>query len=331
MSTSQIKALEDYFRLIDRNAIAHAIRAAVDLGVLKALESGQKTLEQLAATLSLDQHSLRLLMNVLCRTELVEKYGDDYALSTVARLIPSQFQHLGDHYWQFLSVFIRTGIPLPKDDDLPVTDADFDLNQASREWTQTPAAMDAATVLEIGSTRKNLRILDVGCGAAVFGVAISHRDASSQLTLVDRGSELKRAISTVEGVGLEERVSYVETDYLDNGWVQGLQEKEFDLVVVAGVVQRHSPDECDRLFRNIVRLCRPGTDLAVIDVFAGQEKGDLHREIFELELNLRTSNGRIYQPAIIERQLTQLGFGDIQYAHLPSTPYIWGLILATRQ
>ena len=330
MSTSQIKALEDYFRLIDRNATAHAIRAAVDLGVLAALEDGQKTLEQLASSLSLNENSLRLLLNVLCRTELIEKYGDDYALSTVARLIPGKFHHLGDHYWQFLSGFVRTGVPLPSDHEVPVTDDDFGLNQASREWTQTPAAMDAASVLEVGTARTNLQILEIGCGAAVFGVAIAHHDPGSRLTLVDHPSDLPRAITTVKGVGLEDRVSYVEADYLDPEWVSGLEEEDFDLIIVAGVVHRHSPEECQRLFSNIARLCRPSTQLAVIDAFAGQEKGDVHREIFELEVSLRTSKGQIYLPAEIEQQLKELGFDDIQYAHLPSAPYIWGLILGTR-
>ena len=331
MSTAQIKALEDYFRLMDRNSMAHAIRAAVDLGVIDCLKKGQKTNSELATELSLSPESLQLLMRVLCRSELVEQYEDDYALSQVGRLIPDRFLHMGDHHWQYLGGFIKSGKPLPVDEELPVTDADFLLQQASQEWTQTPAAMDAATILDIGDSRKDLRILEVGCGAAVFSVAISHRDPGSQLTLLDRGPELKRAMETVEGVGLEERVSYLETDYLQDGWVEGLEESEFDMVIVAGIAHRHNQDECQQLFANIAKLCHPGTNLVIIDVFPGQEKGDAHRELFELQLGLRTSKGALHDAKQLQSQLKSLGFDDVQYAPLPAAPHIWGLVLAAYQ
>lgn len=328
MSTSQIKALDDFVRLMDRNATAHAIRTAVDLGVLTELDQGQKTIEQLAKSLSLNTEALQLLMNVLCRTELVEKYGDDYALSTVARLIPHRFRDLGDHHWQYLGEFIRSGKSLPIDDELPVTEADFVINWASTEWTQTPAAMDAAEVLEIGDRLTDLNILEVGGGAAVFGAAIAHRDPGSNLTMLDSAAGLKRAETTVQGIRLEDRAIYIEGDYQSDHWLKELDDQKFDLVIAAGITHRHPPQENVSLFQRLRRVIAPTGQLAVIDVFAGQEKGDLHRQIFELELRLRTAEGRVYQPVEIERLLIEAGFDQIKFAHLPSTPYIWGLIVA---
>ena len=328
MSTSQIKALEDFVRLMDRNATAHAIRTAVDLGVLTELEQGQKTIEQLANNLSLNAEALNLLMNVLCRTELVEKYGDDFALSTVARLIPHRFRDLGDHHWQYLGEFIRSGKPLPSDDELPVTEADFVINWASTEWTQTPAAMDAAEVLEIGDRLTDLNILEVGGGAAVFGAAIAHRDPGAHITMLDSVSGLKRAETTVQGIRLEDRVRYIEADYRADQWIDEIDDQKFDLVIAAGITHRHSPQENEQLFKRLGQVVEPTGQLAVIDVFAGQEKGDLHRQIFELELRLRTAHGRVYQPAEIDRLLVAAGFDQIKFAHLPAAPHIWGLIVA---
>jgi predicted transcriptional regulator len=89
MSTSQQKALDDFVQLRNRNAMVHVIRTAVDLGILQALSTGQKTIEQLAEQLNLKQEPLVRLMNVLANSELVDRYGDDFALSTIAKLIPS--------------------------------------------------------------------------------------------------------------------------------------------------------------------------------------------------------------------------------------------------
>lgn len=328
MSTSQIKALEDFVRLMDRNATAHAIRTAVDLGVLTELDGGQKTIEQLARSLSLNSEALQLLMNVLCHTELIEKYGDDYALSAVARLIPQRFRDLGDHHWQYLGEYIRSGKSLPVDDELPVTEADFVINWASTQWTQTPAAMDVAEVLEIGDRLTDLNILEVGGGAAVFGAAIAHRDPGANLTMLDSAAGLKRAETTVHGIGLDDRAVCIEGDYRTDQWLEEVADQKFDLVIAAGITHRHPPQDNLSLFQRLGRAIAATGQLAVIDVFAGQQKGDVHRRIFELELRLRTAQGRVYQPLEIEQLLLKAGFGQVKFAHLPSPPYIWGLIVA---
>ncbi len=115
MSNSQIPALEEYVQLFDRNAVVHDIRSAVELGVISSLSTGQKTSAQMAQELELDQNALELLLTVLSRTELVEKYQDDYALPPVARLIPDQFMDFGNLHWQYLSDFVRSGSRLSSD------------------------------------------------------------------------------------------------------------------------------------------------------------------------------------------------------------------------
>jgi len=86
MSNAQRKTIEDFVQLQRRNALCHSIRAAVDLGILESLAEGQKTAAQLADSLGLNPNATDRLMHVLSGTELVDKYGEDYALSNIARL-----------------------------------------------------------------------------------------------------------------------------------------------------------------------------------------------------------------------------------------------------
>lgn len=330
MSTAQTRAIEDYNRLIQRNAVSHAIRAAVHLGILKALESGQQTLEQLATKLDLSQKPLELLMNVLVQTELVEKYDDDYALSAVARLIPSQAHDLGDRYWQYLSGVIRNGVRLPEDNEIPIQERDYLIDAASSEWTCTPVAMDVADALEIGTKRKQLRLLELGCGAAVFGAAIAHRDPTTHIVLVDKAESLRRARKTVEGVDLQSRAQFIEADYTDPHLVQQLDNDQFDMVLIAGILNRHSAEEVKEMLIRIRELIKVDGEVAIVDLFPGQDDGAQHRAIHELELFLRTKTGSLQDPKILESELMKIGFADIQYAHLPSSPKVWGLIVARR-
>ena len=330
MSTAQIRAIEDYIQLTNRNAISHVIRAAVNLGIIRELAQGQRTLEQLAAAENLNRESLQLLMNVLCETELVEKYGDDYALSAVARLIPDQQHDLGDHYWQYLTGVIRSGVRLPADNEIPVSDRDFLLNWTADQWTHTPAALDAAEVLEAGTTRKGIRILELGCGAAVFGATLAHRDPESRLVLVDNASAIEKAAKTVESIELKSRCEMIVADYADPNIVEILDNDTFDLVVIAGLLHRHQKEDCRQLIQRFSQLVKVDGEMAIIDVFEGQEKGDRTRTVFELELFLRTSRGTLHNPTDVEAYMKEGGLSQIRFAHLPAPPHVWGLLLGKR-
>ena len=331
MSNAQQKTLEDFIALQKRNALTHAIGAAIDLGVVEALRGGQKTAVQLASELNVFPDALERLLNVVLGTELIEKYGDDYALSSIARLIPQKYLDFGNEHWQHLAFHVKTGAPLPICDEIEVTDLDHSINKASEEWMQTPAALATAQVLDLGKSRRGLRILEVGCGSAVFGATLAHSDPDSVISLIDDQVNLDRARTTVQSIGLEHKVTYIASDSLDQiDEISELKGETFDLVLIANKLHRKTGGECERLFKQLFTLTKPGRELAVVDVFPGQEKGDLQRAIFDLELNLRTSRGRLHDPRLLEESLREAGFGKIQFAHLPTTPFYWGLILAQR-
>lgn len=326
MGNSQLQAITDYVRLQNRNALAHAIRTGVALGIFEALEDGQKNLSQLAEETGSNREVLPLLLEVLLNTELLEKYGDDYALSAVARLVPRSMLDFGDLHWCHLEEFLRTGVPLPENQQLPHTEADYLNNCAASEWMMTPAAIDAAQVLDLGHSRKSLRILEIGCGSAVFGSTLIHRDVESRLVLLDTAKNLRRAEKTIESIDIHDRVEFVEGSYLDFD----LDHSPFDLVLASGIMHRHGAAECLTIVKLAHQHLQQGGELVVVDLFPGQSGGDVTRAVAALELMLRTRQGRLLDPAQFQQALVLNGFAQIQFAHLPAPPHIWGLILAQR-
>ncbi len=331
MSTAQQKTLEDFIQLQNRNAMVHAIRAIVELGVIDALKNGQRTAAQLAEELKVYPEALTRLLDVVIGSELIEKYGEDYALSSVARLIPERFYDFGDEHWQHLALHVRTGAPLPICDEIPLVDDDYFANKAGEEWTLTPTALMAAQVLDMGKTRRAMRLLEIGCGSGVFGATLAHLDPDGVISLLDNTIGIARARQTVASVGLDHKATFIETDSIDDlDSVSELDGESYDLVLIAGLIHRMTTGECDRLFRQIHRLVKPDRELVIIDIFPGQEEGEVQRSIFELELNLRTSRGRLHNPRNLESSLKEAGFGQIQFAHLSALPNYWGLILAQK-
>lgn len=331
MSTAQQKTLEDFLELQKRSAVSHAIKAAVELGVIRALREGQRTATQLAKSLNVYPEALTQLLEVVAETELLEKYGEDYALSNVARLIPDAYMDLGESHWQHLAFYVRTGAPLPICEEIPATDSDYVINKSTEEWTLTPAALSAAKALDLVKSRRGIRMLELGCSSAVFGATLAHSAPDAVITLVDDAPSLSRARTTVESIGLERKVTFVEADSIDDLTnIPELVGETFDLVLLAGRVNRMTLGDCRRLFTQIYPLTKPDRELAIIDVFPGQADGNRARSIFELELSLRTSRGRLHGPRDLEAALKESGFGQVQYAHLPTAPYYWGLMLAQR-
>ena len=332
MSSSQQKTLQDFVQLKNRNALTHVLRALVELGVIKQLKNGQQTAEQLAKELNCYPAVLGQLLDVASHSELIEKYGDDYALSTIARLIPERFLDFGDEHWQHLTFYCQTGAPLPICEEIDLSDLDYLVNKASEEWMLTPAALTAAEVLDLKQTRQGSTILEIGCGSAVFGVTLAHSDPTSRLTLVDTAFGLDRAKRTVESVGLQERVEYIYAEEWERKLeeVNELKGRSFDIVLLATQIHRMTAGDCSRFFQSIAPLIKASCELVLIDTFPGQESGDLSRSIFELELGLRTSRGRAHDPRQLQQLLEGIGFQNVQFAHLPAEPYLWGLVLAQK-
>ena len=330
MSNAQFKTIEDYVHLQRRNALCHSVRAAVDLGILEALAEGQKTAAQLAESLGLNADATDRLMRVLAGTELVDKYGDDYALSNIARLIPKPFMDFGDHYWQYLASHVRSGASLVEDDTIPHTEADFRATQAHKEWMLTPAALDVARVLSMGESRTGMNILQLGCGSAVFGVTLAHKDPLSTLTLVDTAANLKRAEQTIESVELGRDVTQIVGTWDDLSSCEGLEPRAYDLAIIANRIHWRSPEQIEQLMKDLATYLKADGELAIIDIFPGNEEGDLARAEHELELALRTKAGQLHDPIQLRQSLDRSGYGNTQFAHLSAEPGYWGITVSTR-
>lgn len=328
MSNSHVRAIEDYVKLRNRNAQSHAIRAARELGIFSSLREGQKNCIQLAEENNCNTVAVEKLMEVLVTTELVERYEHDFALSQIGRLIPAEFLDLGDGYWQELSNYVRTGLSIHEDPDLPQTEFDFVVQRATEEWMMTPVALDAAEVLGIGNHRKGQRIMEVCGGAAVLAVTMAHRDPTSTVVLLDTAEGLERADQTIHSIGLEGQIEKVVIEDPNDMIGADVEPNSFDVLLATNFLQTRPPAGCQRFFKTANAWLTQTGELVLVDVFPGQECGDVTRSVFGLELGLRTQAGQLYDPGQIKSMLNECGFAHVQFAHLPSPPNTYGLVLA---
>jgi len=321
MSSSQERTIEGLYRLKSQSAQWHAMRAVAEVGILGELAKGQRTSQQLAEALGLNADAVSRLMKIVCRTELVEQYGDDFALTTVAQLMPASLFDFGSNHLQHLAKHLKTGKPIGDD-------AGWDTEMASREWTLTPAALTALQALDIGGSRKGLSVLDVHCGSAVFATAFSHRDAGIRATLIDEAAQLERAKKTVDSVEIQSRVQFVEIESGKNWWDAELPDP-FEMVLAINEFHKLDSAKRKEWMSHSLGALKDEGELVIVDVFRGQEDGLERSEDYELELCLRTG-GAICDATVIEAELKESGFRQVQFAWLTCEPFIYGLLLATK-
>ncbi len=324
MPDSQIRALQGYVELLNNNALSHVVRTASSLGVLNALVDGQKQIDELADRCRLSRRGLEPFMAALVQSPLVEQYGEYYALSQAARMIPSQLSDLGDAHWQHLAKFLRTGQSLPDQPNLAATEEDYSGASLLHEWMQTPAAMSAVTALDVGRHRRGMRVLELGCASGVFSLTFAHNDPTSRFVLVDTAERMQLAQSGAESLEVSDRLEFIEQDYSTYQPEPG----SFDMVIMASVIHRHDEAQVQQLIQTTARALTRGGELCFVDVFPGQDRGNCFRAVFELELAMRTSRGQLHSAFLLQDWLRTAGFGDIQFTHLPAPPYLWGLIVA---
>ena len=173
MSTAQERTLAQYQGLMQVNASSHLLRAARTIGLIGELRNGQRTIEQLVETLSLQESSLLLLIDALMAVGIVEKYDDDHALSRAGHLLCQYDDDLGDGIWEKLADRIQGKTDRSSNDD------QFQHNYlAATQWAHTASAMQAAEILDIGGKDQEIGFADFGSGRRVGGVELC--DGSSR-------------------------------------------------------------------------------------------------------------------------------------------------------
>ncbi|WP_164103640.1 class I SAM-dependent methyltransferase [Candidatus Laterigemmans baculatus] len=317
--SAQDLTLDRYHALMQTNAEAQLVRQAREIGVFDALQQGQLTQEAIVERLGTDPRLTGLLLDSLVALHVLERYGDDYALSAVMRLLCLHDRTLGDEAWGSLGSRLRGEETLE-------TEAFLDAATAT-QWVHTGAAKQAAEILDITGERAGRRILDLGCGSAVWSCAMAFADPTATVTAVDTPPRLAAARRTISSIGLDDRYEVLEGDPLEIP----LEEEAYDLVVMAGRLSAESPERDPEIFRRVEGVLRGGGELAVIDLFRGPTGPNLTEAVEALRLAVSTPQGHIRDAEAMRKSLLELGFGACQFAFLAASRQGYGLLLAAKK
>ncbi|MBB3206858.1 precorrin-6B methylase 2 [Rhodopirellula rubra] len=349
--SNQDRTLDHYQELMTINATSHILRAARQIGLFDQLAEGQKTVETLAENLKIPQSRVFMLIQSLIAVGIIEQYQEDYALSSTARLLCQYDADLGDVTWNGLADALRRSpSDTPSDEttpnDSPITtklQKRFDAIAAT-QWVHTPAAMQVAEILDLGSSpadpaalegngalpdeqpHESIELLDFGCGSAVWSSAMAFREPAMRVTAIDNQAALVAASATANSIGLTDRF---ETRVGDVPGVS-LPDTTYDMVVIAQRLHAFDPSQIRKILDTAMASLKSGGRLIVIDSFRGPHQPMLAESLEVLRMQIQTSDGDVPELPVAEQRMKDAGFENIQFTFIAASRIGLGMMIGSK-
>jgi len=272
------------------------VAAALDLGLLDALGEGSADTEQLAGRLgAVDQDLMAASLRVLAAAGLITGEGS-WRLTRFGRavvgddVVRATYEGFGGYHTELYR-------------DLPALLRGGPGRRDTVENGEVIARLSAAIyplvrhlLVRTVTARRPRRVLDIGCGAGLYLVAMLEAAPDATGIGVDVDPDAAAlARRTVSERGLADRASVEEVDIrqaLAAGRPGALAD-DIDLALLANSIYYVPVDERVELLRAVARLLAPGGALVVVTTVAGPQLFSRH-----LDLELRAQEGRMELPAV---------------------------------
>lgn len=167
-------------------------------------------------------------------------------------------------------------------------------------------------------------VLDVGCGAASWSLAMIERSPEARLVALDREEVLRAAVHAVEAMGLSDRVALLPGSFWDLEWPRARR------VVIANVVHLLDDAEAAALVRKGAEALEPGGSLVLVDALPPSGVWSPEMAGYALNLRLREPHGTVHAPERIRAWMEAAGLCRVRTLELPGTMRGLGAVASVR-
>jgi C-methyltransferase len=296
---------------------AGLLKSAVDLRLFDHLAAGPQNVDTLSHALGAAPHSLQVLLDALVALGFVERHPPGYGLTAVSAefLVSSKPTYLGSFITEMPGG--PTVFDLYRDYRRVVTaGARTDLwnytggaNEQTVRLTRALFTLGYPTAQAIAEylggtpgTPAPLRVLDVGCGSAVYGLVALTRLPQAQLTAQDWPMILPVAHEFATQLGVAARVQPLAGDLRTVNFGG-----PYEAVFLGHILHNYPEATCREILRKCLGVLAPGGVVIVIEFLTELGKPESTYAWLISTLFHGVLGTRGFSSAEISRMLTECG------------------------
>lgn len=295
---------------------------AVQLGIFSHIAAGKTSVAEIASAADCSTRGIRMMLNALCAFGLLVKTDERYGLHAVARqyLVRGNPDYMGymlesDNQWDFwgrLTGAVRTGMPVRQTQD-PGPEKFFSVLVRSLHVMNAAPAKQLADAVGAGSAHKGMRVLDVGCGSGVWGIAMAEADPGLRVTFQDLPAVLAITREYVERHRLTGEHAFLPGNIEE----VDLGESAFELAVLGNICHGAGERTSRELFKHIRRALCSGGRIAIVDTLPNEERtGRAFPLVFALNMLLHTEHGDTFTLREYSEWLREAGYDAVTTAEI---------------
>ncbi len=307
------------------------LKTAVELDIFTQIDKGYTSSKALAEALGVSERGVRILLNALVGLKVLEKQSEQYQLTEGARLFLSRSSgaYMGDWLlhvnqlmpaWAHLTEVVRSGAPFRQvegEDDR----GEFFSKLVAGLFTMNAPGAQAAAKAMVGQ-RSGLRILDIGAGSGVWGIAFAHQDPLARVTLVDYPKVIAIATQFVIQHGLANRFEYLAGNFREVDFGRD----QYDVAILGHICHSEGTRNTKTLFQRIRRALKPGGRLLIAEFLVDEErKVETFPLLFAVNMLVNTEEGDTFTLSELRTWLHEAGFKTVETLEAPTpSPLIVG-------
>jgi len=314
-------------RILGDFANSRILDATLEYDFFTHIHDGAHRSEEIAQRAGTDLRATRIVLDSLLALGLIEKREGAYYLVPISEVFlvrgkssyVGDFRHVALALWDGLAHLketLKSGKPYGR----------MDTAGELQVWEKLvlgiivvaePAAKALCDILQIGSQRKHLRVLDIAGGSSIFGMTILSRDSTSEITQVDWPNINAVAKKLNEERGFGGGIRFVDGDHRSSA----LESDYYDLVVASNFCRFESPDGNQELFATAYASLKPGGCLVINDFVPNEERtAPTFALRFSVYTLTHTPEGECWTLAQYSQWLKQSGFSSISlHGDIPQT------------
>jgi SAM-dependent methyltransferase len=308
------------------------IQAAIENGIFDALDRAPMTAKDLAKETGASERGISAIAGALVGFELLTKQQDgryELAPDTAAFLVkgkPGFHGGLFEHYrsglipnWLALPEVTRTGQPntrVEQPENAAVffegfVDSLFPMNYAA---AQTLARSLEARRSAAGNLKDEVKVLDLGAGSGVWGIAQAQASPRVRVTALDFEPVLAVTRRTAERFGLTERFRFQTGDLRTADLGTG-----YSVALLGHILHSEGRAHSRALLKRVFAALEPGGTIAIAEFLVNAERtGPPQALTFAVNMLVHTAEGDTYSFDEIGSWLKSEGFENVRTLDAPA-------------